>query len=65
MADPVEIPEKVTPLAAGEPVPAFDVRSGNTFADRKAAREKASKAVESDDEGTENKAVSRKRTSKK
>lgn len=58
----VDLPQKATPLEPGEPVEAFDVRSGGTFAERKAAREKSGeKAVEK----AENKSVSRKRTARK
>lgn len=61
----VDLPEKVTPVEPGEPVEAFDVRSGGTFAERKAAREKAAKPDEKAVEKAENKSVSRKRTSSK
>lgn len=65
MTESTDIPQKATPLGPGEPVPAHDVSSGGTFAERKAARESAeSKAVEKDDELVENKAV-RKRASRK
>jgi hypothetical protein len=66
----VDLPQRATPIEPGEPVAAFDVRSGGTFAERRKAREaadkKESKAVEADEaETVENKSVPRKRAAKK
>ena len=62
MSDPVDIPEKVTPLGPGDPVEVHPAM-GSTFAERKAAREGKTDAKQV--ENAENKAVTRKRTSRK
>ena len=62
-----EIRSKATPLGPGDPVEHSALsQMGGTFAERKAAREKAeAKAVETDEEQVENKSVARKRTRSK